>query len=492
MTTDYAGIDLGSNSFHMVLARADNEGRLTFVDRHKEYVRLAGGLDEENRLTPEIIDRALSCLARFGDRLDELGPSQVRVVGTNTLRQARNSEEFLKRAETVLGHRIDIISGLEEARMVYRGVSCDFDRIGRRLVVDIGGGSTELILGTNSEPEVLDSLYMGCVSWTQRFFPDGRITQKAQKKAFMAARRELGSSMRRYRGQFDFAVGSSGTINAIERTLIQSKISPDGITPEALEILSKNLCEIGHNHSIQLPGISPERSAVLPGGLAVLRGVIHTLQVDHMVASTTALREGLLVDMVGRLQQGDVRGRTVQRLVERFQIDEGHAVRVRNTALHIYDQIAPDWELANTELRKLLMWASDLHEIGLFMCYSGHHKHGSYLLANADLPGFSRQDQRALAAMVLGHRGRFSAERLNQLRPRRMVPYRLIAMLRAAVRLHRRRSATPLPPFKAHLRETALCLEFPPNWLKSRPLTTADLKLERDRCQEVGLTLRFD
>ena len=475
----------------MVLARADEEGRLTFIDRHKEYVRLAGGLNTDNELSNESIQRALGCLSRFGERLSELGPSQVRVVGTNTLRKARNSHDFLGLAESVLGHRIDIISGLEEARLVYKGVCCDFDRAGSRLVVDIGGGSTELILGTDMTPQVLDSLYMGCVSWTQRFFPDGRITKKAQESAFMAARRELGSSMRRYRGHFQFAVGSSGTINAIERALIGSGKSPEGITPEALLRLEARLREFEHNESIKLPGISLERSQVLPGGLAILRAVIHTLQVEQMTASTTALREGLLVDMVGRQRTGDVRNRTVHQLINRFQVDMGHAARVRDTALYLYEQVAADWELADSELRQILEWAAELHEIGLFMGYSGHHKHGSYVLAHADLAGFSRQEQRALAAMVLGHRGRFSAARLEQLRPRLYVPYRLILLLRVAVRLHRRRSPKPLPSFRAQVKNKALILTFPEGWLEKRPLTVADLELEQNRCREVKLQLEF-
>jgi exopolyphosphatase/guanosine-5'-triphosphate,3'-diphosphate pyrophosphatase len=475
----------------MVLARADGEGRLTFVDRHKEYVRLAGGLDADNHLSSEAIQRALACLSRFGDRLNELGPSQVRIVGTNTLRKARNSVEFLEPAESVLGHRIDIISGLEEARLVYKGVCCDFDRSGSRLVVDIGGGSTELILGSGREPSTLDSLYMGCVSWTQRFFPDGLITKKAQHQAFMAARRELGSSMRRYRGQFQFAVGSSGTINAIERCLIQSGMSPDGITPEALKALEARLRDFGRNESIKLPGISPERSQVLPGGLAVLKAVVHTLQVEQMIASTTALREGILVDLIGRTQTGDVRSRTVSRLVDRFQVDTHHASRVRDTALMLYDQVADEWDLHDPELRLLLEWAAEVHEIGLFMGYSGHHKHGSYVLAHADLAGFSRQEQRALAALVLGHRGRFSADRLEQLRPRRHIPYRLISILRVAVRLHRRRSSKPLPPIQTAVDGQILRLTFPEGWLAERPLTATDLELEKERCKAVGLELEF-
>ena len=210
-----------------------------------------------------------------------------------------------------------------------------------------------------------------------------------------------------------------------------------------------------------------------------------------MVASTTALREGILVDLVGRLQKGDVRSRTVSRLADRFQIDRAHALRVQSTALNIYDQVETHWEHAHPELRQLLEWSAELHEVGLFMGYSGHHKHGSYVLAHADLPGFSRQDQRALAAMVLGHRGRFSAERLEQLRPRRTVPYRLILMLRVAVRLHRRRSASPLPDFQAEVDGTRLRLTFPPGWLASRPLTVADLRLEQNRCLEIGLTLEY-
>ncbi|RME26900.1 MAG: Ppx/GppA family phosphatase, partial [Deltaproteobacteria bacterium] len=367
----YAGVDLGSNSFHLVLGRVEADGRITFVDRVKEAVRLAGGLGTDGRLSEAAVARALDCLGRFGERLAGLPAERVRVVGTNTLRRARDAEDFVDRAEGVLGHRIDIISGLEEARLVYRGVSASFDRAGPRLVVDIGGGSTELILGDQRGPVLLDSLYLGCVGWTERFFPGGRITAARFDDAELAARRELAPVIARYREAFEHAVGSSGTARAIDRTLLAT--GWEGVTPAATAHLRDALVRAGRTDRIALPEISAERAQVLPGGLAILRGVMRALHVPRMTTVDTALREGLVLDLAGRGVEGDIREGTVRRLQERFGVDAIHASQVARTALSLHDQVRDAWALPE-DSRHLLDRAARLHELGLFLRYSGHHK----------------------------------------------------------------------------------------------------------------------
>lgn len=486
----FAGVDLGSNSFHMVLGTAGDDGRVTFVDQAKEYVRLAGGLQSDGRISEDAIQRALECLARFGERLQHVKPERVRIVGTNTLRKARNAERFVERATEVLGHGIDIVSGLEEARLIFRGVSASFDRPGTRVVVDIGGGSTEIILGDASGPAELDSLHMGCVSWTRNHFEGGRIDVAGFERAEVAARRELAGISRRYRDAFDHAVGSSGTAKAIDRTLLATGLGPDGITAESLEALKQQVLRAGHIDRLELPEISRDRAQVLPGGLAILIAVVRSLRVSRMTTVDTAMREGILLELVGREDAGDVREQTVARMQARFGVDRDHAERVGQTAVKLFDQVAEPWGLPRGS-RQLLVWAARLHEIGLFLRYSGYHKHGAYLIANGDLPGFSRQEQRALAALVYCHRARFDLDRIEKYRPVKAVPPELVLLLRMAVRLHRTRTASPRPEIEARASTGRLELGFPAGWLIRRPLTIADLKEERDQAADVGIALVF-
>ena len=484
----YAGIDLGSNSFHMVLARLLPNGRLQVVDRHKEYVRLAGGLGADNQLSPEVMERALGCLARFSDRLTEVPPQNVRCVATNTFRKARNADELLALSEAALGHPIEIVSGLEEARLIYRGVGLDFDQPGKRLVVDIGGGSTELILGDAEGPHALDSMYMGCVGWTQRFFPDGALTKERFEAAVRSTRRKLGHRVRRYRHQATHFVGSSGTILAISRLLTERPESGGTITLDGLKWLTKKLCAAGHVDALQGGGMSQQRSQVLPGGLAILHGVVRALQIDQLTAVDTALREGLLVELLGRERDGDRREMTVAELESRFGIDTIHGRRVAALAMRLFDQVADAWGFSTAE-RSLLNWASRLHEVGLFMGFSGYHKHGAYMLHHTDMSGFSLQDQRALAAITLCHRGKFSQSRLTRFELSNAVSLRLILLLRIAVRLNRRRSPTPLPEIAARAEGDTLSLTFPSGWLAERPLTQDDLNSEVQDCAGIGVSV---
>ena len=486
-------IDLGSNSFHLVIARVEGHD-FTILDREKQAVRLAAGLDERGHLSQEAQERAMQCLARFGERVRELPTHCLRAVGTNTLRKARNSLPFLIRASATLGHhRIEVVSGREEARLIYQGVSRDFDSPGRRLVVDIGGGSTELIVGVNRTPKSLDSLYMGCVSWTMRFFGDGRLTRAAFDQAITAAAIELETVSEHYRAlTWDHALGASGTCNAVERVLIQSGLSPDGVTPEGLEKLRDAMINAEHIEALDLPGLSPIRRDVFAGGVAILVAVFRTLALQRMTAVASALREGLLVELLGRLFHEDIREATIQRLAQDLGLDSHQADRVENTAVSLFDQVVGTWALQPEFDRTMLRWAARLHEAGLFVSYSGHHKHGSYLLQHSELPGFSRQDQRALAALVLNHRGHLRIDAITDVTTKRFQALlRTTLLLRLACRLHRGRSESTVPSITVEASDEVLHLRFPQGWLNNAPLTRTDLAHERSAFKAAGYTLSF-
>ena len=489
--TQLAAIDLGSNSFHLIVARVGEDGSFTTIDRIKEPVRLAAGLTASGHITADAADRALSCLGQFAERLSGFEATQVRAVGTNTLRRARNRLDFLELAQDTLGHRIDIISGTEEARLIFAGVGTAFDLPGRRLVIDIGGGSTELILGEDT-PEQLTSRFMGCVSWSERFFVGGRVTEAAMEDAINAARQQLGTVMRGLRRTgWQHALGSSGTVKAIEAVLMQSGMTTDGITREGLEGLVTRLVELGTPDRFHLPGLPEHRRPVIAGGLAILLAAFRSLHIDTLTWVNAALKEGLLVQMLGRINQQDIRGAAVERLADRLQIDREQAGRVNTTAQALFDQVAADWSMKPGH-RRLLGWAAALHESGQFVSHSASHKHGAYLLANADLSGFSRQAQGILAATVLGHRGKLDRERLKAISPRTdEVTIRLAILLRLAAMLHRTRSNKVLPEITISVHNRQVTLRYPRGWLERRPLTHADLTSMANRLSVVGYRLAW-
>lgn len=487
----YAALDLGSNSFHMVVAQEAENGLLTVVDRLKESVRMAAGLDEEGGLSDEAEARALDCLRVFGERVREFPSTQVRAVGTNTLRKAKDSVAFLERAKEALGHPIDIISGREEARLIYRGVVRDVESPGCLLVLDIGGGSTELIIGEGSEPTQLDSLFMGCVSWSQRFFKGGVVTKRAMDDAILAARRELQSVVRAYRkAGWTEVVGSSGTVVAIER-ILHAK-GHGQIDPEGLLWLRKKLIKAGDVDDLDLEGLTENRRPVIAGGVAVLSGLMQGLRIEELRATRNALREGVLLELIGRERHSDIRDETVRLLMSRFGIDGRQAFRVQQTALSLFDQVQGVWNL-QPHHRTLLRWATALHESGMFMTYAGYHKHGAYLLTHTEMPGFSRQDQRFLAALVLGHRGKPTRDKIGDIAPmwdRELL--HLVCLLRISSHIHRRRSPRPPPAVKVGVNHRSIRLSFPDGWLEERPLSRADLEDDARHLVGLGYTVSLD
>jgi exopolyphosphatase/guanosine-5'-triphosphate,3'-diphosphate pyrophosphatase len=486
-----AAVDLGSNSFHMVVARVQ-DGHVHVLDRLKERVGLAAGLDEEGYLTGRAQRRALACLERFGQRLRDMTPRNVRAVGTNALRRAKNSREFLARAETALGHSIEVIPGREEARLIYSGVAHSRQEDpGHRLVVDIGGGSTECIIGRGFEPLATDSLDMGCVTWSLRHFPDGRVTKKAMERARLAARLEIRPIRQRYRKLgWSTALGSSGTILAVDQILRESGWGPDGITPKGLKRLRQSLLDAGRTDRLELPGLDADRASVLAGGVAILSAVVDGFGIERMVSSSGALREGVIHDLLGRFSHEDVRDRTIRRLAQRYGADLAQAARVEATAVKGLKQVAPAWHLDDDESRQLLSWATQIHEIGMSVAYSGHHRHGAYLAANSDLPGFSRDDQQTLATLVLGHRRKLQREFFDALAGSYAGrALRLCVLLRLAVVLHRSRSERRAPALEFRADKDSLVVRFPDGWLARHPLTHADLDEERSLLADAGFRL---
>jgi exopolyphosphatase/guanosine-5'-triphosphate,3'-diphosphate pyrophosphatase len=488
-----AAVDLGSNSFHMVVARYSH-GQLVIVDRLREMVRLAAGLDEQGRLERGAVERAIGCLERFGQRLRDMKAESVRVVGTNTLRKARRKGAFLDRARAALGFPIEVISGIEEARLVYLGVAHTVPpEPGRRLVADIGGGSTELIIGEGLHTKKLESLHMGCVSMSTRFFDDGSITDKKMKRARLAARLELQPVQAAFKNMgWQSAVGSSGTIRAVGEVLrARSQGGDSAITSAAVEALIDQCLRAGDTTRLKLPGLTEERAPVFIGGLAILAELLSVLEIQTLRVAEGALREGLLYDLIGRLTDEDSRVRSVRAMQARFHVDVAQADRVEATALDFLNQVQLQWELTDPLAESVLRWAARLHEIGLDVSHSHYQKHGAYLLEHADMPGFPQEEQRILACIVGAHRRKIHGEQLQDLSPPWHIKAEyLIVILRLAVLLHRGRSAIALPRIELSAKGRSLEVAFPKNWLDEHPLTAADLESEMDYLKATGFKLR--
>lgn len=487
-----AAVDLGSNSFHLAVARLDH-GQIRLVTTLSEKVQLAAGLDDKERLTEEAQSRALLCLARFAQHLQGVAPRHLRVVGTNALRVAKNARVFAERAGKLLGQPVEIIAGREEARLIYLGVSQTLAGQGKRLVVDIGGGSTEFIIGEKYEPLATESLHMGCVTYTSRFFPDGVISPKAVDKAITAARLEVVSIEAAYRGiGWEKVVGSSGTIKAVQQIQQQLGLASDDgrITLEGLQELRKNLLKLNHINQIDLPGLKEDRKSIMPAGLTILLGIFEELGIDSMEYSDGALREGVLYDMVGRFRHEDIRDHSVQVMMARYNVDRAQADRVTQTALHLFRQAALNLVL-NEEDGELLRWATLSHEIGTAISHTSFHKHGAYLLRHSDMPGFSRQTQERLALLVGTHRRKIKAESYNEiLETGGLTLLRLCAIMRLAVLLHHSRSRELPPAIRLKSDGLHFELQFPKGWLDAHPLSREDFSGEADVFSAIGIQLK--
>lgn len=488
----FAAIDLGSNSFHMIVARVV-AGNLQVVDRLRDPVRMGAGLTADGGLLPDVRDRALNCLAQFGQRLRGVARSHLRAVATNTVRQLAAPRAFLLTAETALGAPIEVVSGREEARLIYMGVSRALPSSrAQRLVIDIGGGSTECIIGAGLEAMETESVQMGCVASTRKFFADGQLNRKRWRETQEILALELAPFRSTYlqRG-WRSVYGSSGTLKAAAKILHALGHPKDEISRDGVAKLVELALACKQVDQLQLPGLSEDRRAVFAGGLAVIDTVFRELGIDQLQISESAMREGVLHDLIGRLTHEDPRLASVQAMARRANADLVQAARVRESALALFDQVAASAALDEAD-RETLDFAAQVHEIGLAISHSQHHQHGAYIIENSDLPGFSRQEQQVLAALVRSHRRSLDKGGLAQLPPRYARTARwLVMLLRLAVTLHRSRTVEALPELDIQVDGAELRLRFPAGWLAAHPLTRADLKEERERLVGLGVRLKL-
>ena len=502
-----AAIDLGSNSFRLKIVRVENN-QLYTLDILRESIRLAAGLDENQQLDGASQQRALACLARFGERLHGLPKDAVRAVGTNALRLAKNSSKFLQQAETALGYPIEIIAGREEARLIYLGVVYSLPQIdGKRLVVDIGGGSTEFIIGQGVNPLNLESLNMGCVSHSLKFFPNGKITSTNMQQAEYAARDEIRTISNQFtHPHWDVAFGSSGSARALGEIFEQSGLANGNegdINLAGLERLRELLLNAGDVTRLNLPGLKPERAPVLPGGLAIMLAAFRELGIARMQITSSALREGVLYDLLDRAHDQDMRDVMVHQMMQCYHVDAPQALRVERLAKHLAQQFLG--EHTNQQSLRTLSWAASLHEIGLSIAYEGYHKYTAYILKNADMPGFTKKEQNRLSLLTLAHRGGLTKMR-GLLDSAEDVA--LVMALRLAVIFCRNRNNAPLTiphpasriadcvplvqlKIQARFSGTKFYLELDSQWLTQHPLTHAALQAEVKEWQEFGYGMQI-
>ncbi|HTH41175.1 MAG TPA: exopolyphosphatase [Rhodocyclaceae bacterium] len=485
-----AAVDLGSNSFRLQVGRVVGN-QIYPLDGLKESVRLAAGLRADKTLDGASQLRGLAALSRFGERLRGFDPGAVRAVATNTLRVAKNAPEFLEAAEAALGFPIEVIAGREEARLIYLGVAHTLPNPKtQQLVVDIGGGSTEFIIGRNIQPKQLESLYMGCVSYSLRFFSEGRIDKRSLKEAMTAARTELTAIGQTYRETgWEEAVGSSGTAKAITDLLELNGLNPDGalgMTREGLHALRELMVKVGSVDRLNLEGLRADRIPVMPGGVAIMSAVFEEFGLERMTFSDGALRLGVLYDLLGRYHHDDLREATVSQFMNRYEVDRRQAARVAQTALNLLRQLDPECDDSHSDAQ-YLAWAARLHEIGISVAHASYHKHSAYILANADMPGFSKRDQKRLSHLVLAQRGKL--ERLFEVidEPREWM---LIFCLRTAAVLHRARRDSAFPEVKVSVSGNGYRLVFDSAWLDEAPLTASALADEKEQWSALGMTLR--
>ncbi len=471
-------------------------GQLIIIDRLRETVRLAEGLSQKGDLSRAARLRALDCLSRFGERLRDMHASSVRAAGTSTIRRAREDSKFMAEAERALGHPIDVISGREEARLIYLGVTQSLPpNDGWRLVMDIGGGSTELILGEGARAQSLESLHLGCVSMTERFFPDGKITAKAFAKARTAARLELRPIKQYFRKQDAVeAIGTSGTILSTERVATELGLCDDGkLDLAAVEELIRKVTAFGHIDEVSLSGLSTRRAQVWPGGLSILAELLDGLRISSLGVSDGALREGLLYDLLGRMRHEDARERTVRAMEDRYNVDKEQSGRVAGLANELRKQCAKAWRLKSDLAASILDWSARLHEIGLDISHDGYQRHGAYVAEHADMPGFPRAEQRFMAFLIGSQRHSIKLRfQKNLPRDWREPALRLAILLRLSVLLNRSRAGSDVPVPTIEVKKDQLHLTFDRAWLDANPLTEADLKRERRYLEDVGYKLRYD
>jgi len=498
-----AAVDLGSNSFRMLVAQAVNTPsgtQLRPIDTLRESVRLAAGLTENKLLGNDAYQRGLVAIRRFGERIREFDPKNVRAVATNTLRVAKNAQQFVRDAEEALGFPIEVIAGVEEARLIYIGAAHEVPAVqGNRLVIDIGGGSTEFIIGKGYEPKLMESLYIGCVSHSLRFFPKGNIDAHAFKEAELAARREIQVISGAYlKSGWNQVIGSSGTARALAELIGGNSFNSHGdslsmgrvnagsglITREGLKNLKKHLLKYEHVNQVELIGLKDDRRSVWPGGLAIMLAAFDELGIEAMEVTDAALRSGVIYDLLGRSQHHDMRYVTVEQFMQRYAVDRDQATRVGQLAADFLQQLPKPEAESREDNVALLQWAANLHEIGLSISHNGYHKHSAYIAGNADMPGFSKNDQARLAALLIGHTGKLGKLANNH----SFQDWRMLFCLRLAQVLCRGRNDTQFPEVKVSEHGGSYLVSLPKEWVAEHPLTEFSLLKEAAEWDRVGRT----
>lgn len=481
-----ATVDLGSNSFRLQICQ-NNGGQPQVIENIKQMVRLAGGLDEQKNLDEASQQRALACLAQFGERLRGFSPDNVRVVATNTFRVAKNIKNFLPQAEAALGFPIDIIAGREEARLIYTGVLHTYPNQGQKmLVIDIGGGSTEFIIGCEAQPLQMESLPLGCVTYSNRFFKN-KISEKDFQAAINAARGEIQRIAKVYKREgWEITLGTSGTAKAIANVIVAEKLGEDGITFSAMNELMMQIVDAGSVKKAKLNGLKTEREEVFAGGLAVMMAAFWELEIGQMMFTEAALRDGLFFDFIDRKLDDDLREETAIQFQERYHVSKNQANRVAQLAGKFLSGLAKSFTLQEFEYwLDYLRWAAMLHEIGLDISHTAYHKHSAYILANADMAGFSRGEQDLLANIALGQRG--DLKKMSEALTQTSMLCLAILSLRLAVLFCRGRLDVVLPPnISLQFRDNVFTLKMPRTWLEENPLTASALAAESDEWAKVG------
>ncbi len=484
-----AAVDLGSNSFHLIIARIEH-GEMRPVEVLAEKVQLGAGL-ENGVLSQEAIERGHECLARFAQMLESVEHERIRVVGTNALRVAKNRRDFTQPARQILGSRVDVIYGREEARLVYLGVAHSLsDDEQSRLVIDIGGGSTEFIIGQRFEPQRLESLQMGCVSYARDYFPEGQIDAENFRRAYAAACINTSHIRQQYNSsRWVECVGSSGTLQAIEDILVENGWSESGVQREGLKKLEASLLKFDSFDKLKIDGLNPNRRNVITSGVAITSALFDMLNIDTMRTSKGALREGVIYDLMGRLSHEDVRERTINALMQRYSVDEDTATIVSRRARILFKATRNSWQLDNNDWEQVHRIART-HEIGMAISHKHFNRHSAYLLRNADLPGFSQEEQEELAMLAVSHRGKLDTGYIADIpKSEQIRAIRLIAITRLAALFKYVEQLERLPDLSIEAGDDFLTLDFPENWLTQHPLTASELTNETNVFAKVGITL---
>lgn len=488
-----AAVDLGSNSFHLIVACVEADGTVRIIDRIKEMVRLGSGLDSRNYLDEESQQRALDCLSRFSQRLQNIRKKDIRISGTNTLRLAKNSQKFIKLARKVLDHKIDIISGIEEARLVYQGAIYGLsENENNRMVIDIGGGSTEIIIGKNKAPIMLESIGAGSSSMTSRFFPDGIISKSRVKHADIYVRQKIEEIREDYlETGWDQCVGTSGSIKAIAKVLLLSGISDGTITTKNLKTLLDTLLKIELIPDIHLEGLTNDRRPVFIGGVVILYSLFKALKIKSMNVSDGALREGLMLDIVGRIQHHDIRELSVQQMIKRFSVRVRHANNIDVTCQYLINRLQKSHPIKDESLLQILSWAAQLHEIGLVISHRSYHHHSAYLVQNSDMPGFSIQEQQLLSILIRYHRKSVNIEDFETFSKKQLKDiFYVLIVLRLSIIINRSISGSDeIMNYEFNINNKNVKLAFSEKWFDENALTLADLQNEMRYLKQIGYML---